>query len=111
MVAVTGINRRPIRLTGFMPYTSATKITARLSAFSREKFLPQPMAEKTGLLIPARQQASSEFILPMPTLVPLLATMVRFLERPMVETIGLLKQAEQSTSSEQFGLQTPTQAQ
>ena len=48
MVAITGRNRPPTQLTGFMPYTSAMKITARLSASLKEKFSAQPMADKTG---------------------------------------------------------------
>jgi hypothetical protein len=55
---------------------SATKITALPSAFSTEQLSERPMEGKTGLLKPARQQASSEFFSSMPMLGPSLAMTV-----------------------------------
>src|SRR5207249_2374990 len=74
--ATTGCNRRLIQPTGSMLYTSAMKITAQLSDSSKEKFSPQPMVDKIGLLKQARQQACWEFILLIRIPGRLLATMV-----------------------------------
>jgi hypothetical protein len=76
MAATTGTNRQATPLTGFIPYTSAMKITARPSASSTEQLSAQPMAGKTGQRKQARQQAFLESILSMPILGPSLAMTV-----------------------------------
>src|SRR6266498_4022903 len=111
MGATIGSNRRPIQPTGFMRFTSAMKITGRLSASLKEKFSAQPMAAKIGGCNLARQPGCLASILQITIRGRSLATMVRYLEPQTEAKTGPRKQAEQSISSEQFGSQTPTRAQ
>src|SRR5437588_12247038 len=111
MVARTGRNRPPTQLTGFMPYISPMKTTVPLLVSSKEKLSAQPMGDKTGVCTLAGQPGCLASISQMPTQERSLATMERYQERQKAAKAGLRKQAEQLISCEQFGSQTPTQAQ